>query len=106
MTNPRRLSYILAVTALWAAGGAARASGIIHDPAMGVERGDLSTAIFQGANFAPGGGGGGIFGFYNAGTNNITELLFEVDIAPGLDPGLVQSAFSCDSGNSNPFFYF
>jgi hypothetical protein len=83
---------------------AAQANGIIHDPSMGVEKDAFSTAIFQGANFVPSGGGGGVFGFYNAGTQNITELLFEVGIAPNLSPTLVQQAFSCNLGNGNPFF--
>jgi hypothetical protein len=83
---------------------AAQANGIIHDPSMGVERDAFSTAIFQGSNFVPTGGGGGVFGFYNAGTQNITALLFEVDIAPNLSPTLVQQSFSCNLGNGNPFF--
>lgn len=73
---------------------------------MGVERGDFSTAIFQGSNFVPAGGGGGVFGFYNAYTSNITELMFEVDIAPNLDPTLVQESFACNQGNGSPFFFY
>lgn len=106
MKNSRRAPYILAAVMVCLSAKAALANGIIHDPAMGVERGDLSTAIFQGANFVPGGSGGGIFGFYNADVNNITELLFELNIEPNLDVTLVQSSFSCDSGNLNPFFYY
>jgi hypothetical protein len=102
----RQWTYILVVAALLTCEGRAHANGIIHDPAMGVERGDFSTAIFQGANFVPSGGGGGIFGFYNASTNNITELLFEADIQPNLDYTLIQQSFTCDGGNNNPFFYF
>jgi PEP-CTERM motif len=101
----RRCPYILVAVACLAC-GSARANGIIHDPAMGVERGDLSTAIFQGSNFVPAGSGGGVFGFYNASVNNITELMFEVGIAPNLDLTTVQSSFSCDTGNANPFFFY
>jgi hypothetical protein len=73
---------------------------------MAIEQDSLSNAIFQGANFVPSGGGGGVFGFYNSSTNNITELLFEVMIQPNLAQTLVQASFGCDSGNMNPFFYF
>jgi hypothetical protein len=86
--------------------GVARANGIIHDPAMGVERGDFSSAIFEGLNFSPSAAGGGVIGFYNASSSNITELMIEADIAANLDPTLVQQAFNCNLGNGNPFFYF
>ena len=85
---------------------AAHASGIIHDPSMGVEQDAFSTAIFQGSNFVPTGGGGGVFGFYNAGAVNITELMFEVNIALNLDPSEVGQSFACDQGNANPFFFY
>ena len=105
MHRSRRNPYLLAA-AICLICGTARANGIIHDPAMGVERGDLSTAIFQGANFVPAGAGGGVFGFYNASVNNITELMFQVLIAPNLDLSVVQQSFACDGGNANPFFFY
>jgi hypothetical protein len=82
----------------------ARANGIIHDPAMAVERGDFSIAILQGLNFVPAGGGGGVIGFYNASAVNITELMFEVDIATNLDPTVIEQSFTCEQGNASPFF--
>ena len=83
-----------------------RANGIISDPSMGVERDSLSTAIFQGSSFAPAAGGGGVFGFYNTYSQNITELMFTTDIVPNLSPALVQQSFTCDQGNANPFFFY
>lgn len=85
---------------------AAQANGIIHDPSMGVERDAFSSAIFQGSNFVPTGGGGGVFGFYNGTSYNITVLMFEVNIAVNLDPTVVTQSFSCDAGNANPFFFY
>ena len=107
MKNHRRFcSYILLGSALLLAGSfRAQANGIIHDPAMGVEKGDFSTLIYQGVNFVPLSGGGGVFGFYNGSSQNITQLLFDVNIQPNLDPSVVAQAFTCDQGNLNPFFY-
>lgn len=106
-TYRRRYSYIVAGVVLSLAGAVrARANGIIHDPAMGVERGDFSTAIFQGVNFSPSLNGGGVFGFYNASAQNITEMMFEVNIAQNLDPTLVAQSFACNGGNSNPYFFY
>ncbi|HLH20017.1 MAG TPA: PEP-CTERM sorting domain-containing protein [Bryobacteraceae bacterium] len=99
-------TYILLGSALLlACGFRAQANGIIHDPAMGVEKGDFSSMIYQGVNFVPLSGGGGVFGFYNGASQNITQLLFDIDIQPNLDPSVVAQAFTCDQGNLNPFFY-
>ncbi len=106
MKHYRRGGYILLGSALLlACGFRGQANGIIHDPAVGVERGDFSSMIQQGVNFVPLADGGGVFGFYNGSTSNITQLLFDVNIQPNLDFSIVQQSFTCDQGNLNPFFY-
>jgi hypothetical protein len=61
--------------------GFVRANGII-DPQMKILEDELSDAIVQGMTFGPNGSGGGVFGFFNATGDTITELTFETLIKP------------------------
>jgi hypothetical protein len=88
-----------------AASGMARANGII-DPVMRVLDDDFSNAILKGTTFFPNGTGGGVFGFFNATNQNITEVTFQATILPNLDQTTISSAFACNQGNFNPFFQF
>jgi len=84
-------------------GGAARANGII-DPQMKILADEFSDAIVQGMTFQPNGNGGGVFGFFNATGQTITELTFETMIKPNINPQDIAAAFVCNQGNFNPFF--
>ncbi len=85
--------------------GTAQANGII-DPQMKILEDEFSTAITQGSQFNPNLLGGGIFGFFNATAQSITEITFETLIQPGISPDTIAAAFVCNQGNSNPFFMF
>ena len=88
---------------------AAARAGVISDPQMGVEAGDLSQPITTGVNFIPN-SGGGVFGFYNGTGQIITELVFQTTILSGLNltQDQINGVFTCNapstSGHPNPFF--
>jgi hypothetical protein len=67
---------------------------------------EFSTAILLGSQFNPNLQGGGVFGFFNATGQTITELTFETMIQPGISGDIIDLAFVCNEGNSNPFFKY
>jgi hypothetical protein len=85
--------------------GTAQANGII-DPQMKLLEDEFSDAILQGTQFFPNGSGGGVFGFFNSGSQTITEITFETLIQPNISPTDIAAAFVCNQGNYNPFFLF
>ena len=87
---------------------AAARAGVITDPTMGVEAGDLSYPIATGVNLIPN-NGGGVFGFYTPTESIITGLVFQTTIQRGLLPGDIAAAFICSDASTpdtpkNPFF--
>jgi hypothetical protein len=95
-------AFVIATLCLGSA-GSARANGII-DPAMKVLADDFSNAILQGTTFFPNGAGGGVFGFFNPLSQSLTQVTFQTTIAQNLDQSVIAAAFTCNSGNLNPFF--
>jgi hypothetical protein len=77
------------------------------DPSMGLDSGSLSDPISTQTIFRPI-NGGGVFGFFNAGTSLITQLIFQTTILPNLTPQQIAGVFTCNDANTqalpNPFF--
>lgn len=99
----RSSKVLLAAAVLLFSASTARANGII-DPQMKILADEFSDAIVLGMQFAPNGSGGGVFGFFNATGQTITQLTFETLIKPNISPQDIASAFVCNQGNWNPFF--
>jgi len=85
--------------------GSSQANGII-DPQMKLLEDEFSTAITQGSQFNPNLQVGGIFGFFNATGQTLTEITFETLVQPNLSQDIIDTAFVCNQGNSNPFFMY
>src|ERR1700753_1558627 len=62
------------------------------DPEIALDAGHFSDPISDGSTFAPDANGGGITGFYNPFSSNLTELQFQATVDKGLQqPG----TFTC-----------
>jgi len=104
--------YAIVVSAICITGAYA---GTIKDPALGVDAGSFSTAVSSIGFIDPHGDGDtGVVGLYNDTGGMITDLYLTAALSTGLDPGTVESAFSCNATNPavggpqpvNPFFKF
>ncbi len=99
------------VVASWLLAGLISApllAGVIKDPSMGMEGGDLSDPITTNTVFAPT-NGGGVFGFFNPLPVPIAAITFETLILPHLTFTDLSAVFSCNDAStkgtsSNPFF--
>jgi hypothetical protein len=100
-----RKLVLLLVGMLLLSAGSLNANGII-DPQMKILEDEFSTAIFVGLQFSPNATGGGVFGFFNATGQTITQMTFETLILPNIAPQDIASAFVCNQGNYNQFFLF
>jgi len=84
---------------------AAARAGIVTDPEMGVEAGDLSQPIGTGVTFSPyPETGGGVFDFYNGTGQVITRFVFQTTFQTSLTPDQLTGVFTCSGDHANPFF--
>jgi len=94
---------------LWAVCGISQANAIIPDPRMSILEDQFSDPFNNNTVFSPDANGGGVFGFFNPTGVRITELTLTTTIATGIDPSIIDQAFTCNQANTpggfaNPFF--